>query len=513
MSEAPLLTSYQEASGMNDKATNELAEYLHRYIDVFRKISDYKTKRNLSLLLLFWRIASSKDLLLRDLGNDPDEGKASTLASFSVPSDASFFAVFRELEDPDIADQVERALRLIADSNDRAFHGVVESLIPSSWTTIGDVEFRNRLVREALVHLASNIFEKLTFNDEANFRSSHIFEPAIQVYAELSHKRSDAFCTSDSLASLLANLLSPSSGESVYDPACGSASLLLKCAQYAYELKQGAAAIGLYGQELNASNWAIAKLNALLSPFGKNATLHLGDSIRDPKFINADGSIQKFDIAVSNIPFSLKDWGEREAQCDPFDRFQWGVPPRSSGDYAFISHMLSSLNEAGRMAVVVPNGVLFRGSHEGKIRKSLVQNNLIDAVIGLPAKLLYDTSIPCSVLCLRKNRASEYVLFIDASNDFNAGKLQNSLSLEHISKISQTVKERKSVERYSCEVSREEIANNDFNLNISRYVQVEEEKPRSDINALFRKQRRLTAELHELDGRLDSIVKRLGVGD
>lgn len=494
---------------MNDKASNEALNFLHRYFDIFRKVKDTKTKRDLSLSLLFWRLVSKPNHSAQDLKRGSEVEQDAVFDFFSIPRRANFFTFVRNLENQHIAKDIDLALQSIEDSNVEVLCGVFDSLTQFSDSGIGDEAFRNRLAREAITVISDSVVDSFATYKNDSFFGLSFFERAIQVCAELSHKRSDAFCTSESLSSLVAHIVAPHPGESVYDPACGSASLLLACAQFTAEKSDGPFAISLNGQEVNAGNWAIAKMNVLTSNFSTSATLHLGDSIRAPRFLNADGSIKQFDVGVSNIPFSLKDWGADEAQHDPFGRFQWGVPPKSSGDYAFISQMLSSLNTNGRMAVIVPNGVLFRAGNEGQIRKSLIESNLIEAVIGLPAKLLYDTSIPCSVIFFRKNRVANSVLFVDASREFIGGKLQNQLGHEHISKISAVVNEWQTIAQYSCEVPLETIYENDFNLNISRYVSMVEERGESDIKALLGKQRRLKTELDDLNEQMDSLIEGL----
>ncbi len=176
----------------------------------------------------------------------------------------------------------------------------------------------------------------------------------------------------------------------------------------------------------------------------------------------------KFDVVVANPPFSLDKWGAQNASEDKYRRFERGVPPKSKGDYAFVLHMIASLNEHGRMGVVLPHGVLFRGSSEGKIRKQLIDENLLDAVIGLPSNLFFGTSIPACILVFKKQKSDNNVLFIDASREFNKEKNQNSLDDKHMQKILDTYKNRKELDKYSHKATLKEIQENDYNLN-SRY--------------------------------------------
>jgi type I restriction enzyme M protein len=192
----------------------------------------------------------------------------------------------------------------------------------------------------------------------------------------------------------------------------------------------------------------------------------------------------KFDVVVANPPFSLDKWGADFAEHDSFKRFSdYSIPPASKGDYAFVLHMIKSLNENGRMGVVLPHGVLFRGASEGRIREKLINDNLLDAIIGLPANLFFGTSIPACILVFKKNRATNDILFIDASREFNKSKNQNNLNDGHIAKILETYQARKEVEKYAHIATLEEIQENDYNLNIPRYVDTFEEEVKVDIEA------------------------------
>jgi type I restriction enzyme M protein len=219
----------------------------------------------------------------------------------------------------------------------------------------------------------------------------------------------------------------------------------------------------------------------------------------------------KFDVVVANPPFSLDKWGADELADDHYRRFEYGLPPKSKGDYAFVEHMLASLNAQGRMGVVLPHGVLFRGASEGKIRKQIIDDNLLDAVIGLPANLFFGTGIPAAILLFKKGRTNTDVLFIDASREFNKDKNQNSIDDEHIAKILQTYQNRKEVEKYSHVATLEEIQENDYNLNIPRYVDTFEEEEPVDIEATKEKIARIENELVEVKKQMQGHLEELGL--
>jgi type I restriction enzyme M protein len=243
-----------------------------------------------------------------------------------------------------------------------------------------------------------------------------------------------------------------------------------------------------------------------------------GDTIRNPKLKDGD-QLLKFDTVVANPPFSLDKWGADEAESDVHNRFWRGVPPKSKGDWAFITHMIETLNETGKAGVVVPHGVLFRGASEGKIRQKTIEENLLEAVIGLPANLFFGTGIPAAILVFNKDKKSKEVLFIDASQHFESGKNQNKLNEDHLAHIVDTYRSFNEgkletgviEEKYSYVASVDEITENDFNLNIPRYVDTFEEEAEVDIQAVQSEIDRLEDELKVVQGQMEKYLKELGV--
>ena len=243
-----------------------------------------------------------------------------------------------------------------------------------------------------------------------------------------------------------------------------------------------------------------------------DARIEKGDTIRDPKLVE-HGELMLFDRVIANPPFSLKDWGREVAEHDAYGRFPYGLPPKSYGDLAFVQHMVASLNITGRLGVVMPHGILFRGNSEQHIRQGLLEQNLIDAVIGLPPNLFYGTGIPASILIIQKSRPASHqnrVLFIDGSRDFQAGKNQNSLRPEDIAKIVEAYLTYQDLENYARVVSLDEIRQNDYNLNISRYVGITKEAEVVDIGAVIQELRELEAERAELEAKMYGYLKELG---
>lgn len=316
--------------------------------------------------------------------------------------------------------------------------------------------------------------------------------------------------------------MKPKENDRIYDPTCGSGGLLLK----AYK-KVPSGKVAIYGQELNAQTWALCTMNMFLHGVD-DARIWQGDTLSNPQNIE-DDKLMKFQVVVANPPFSLDKWdsgfltdveadskGKKKmtAELDPYHRFDWGVPPTSKGDYAFVLHMLASLDaENGRMAIVLPHGVLFRGASEGKIRRQLVEMNLLDAVIGLPANLFYGTGIPACILVFKKNRPQRDVLFIDASGEgnFEKGKNQNILRDTDIARIVSTYEKRETVDKYSYRASLDEIRENDFNLNIPRYVDTFEEEELVDIDEVQRNIANIEAELAQVQAQMKQYLEELGL--
>ena len=237
----------------------------------------------------------------------------------------------------------------------------------------------------------------------------------------------------------------------------------------------------------------------------------MGDTIRNPKLIQSKTTI-KFEVVVANPPFSLDKWGHEKASKDPFKRFHRGIPPKTKGDFAFISHMVETITENnGRVGVVVPHGVLFRGSSEAKIRQKLIEENLLDTVIGLPANLFFGTGIPAAILIFKKNKKDDSVFFVDASSEYQEGKNQNKLRERDIEKIVRAFKKRKNMDKYTYKASFKEIEENDFNLNIPRYVDTFEEEEEIDIKTVQKEIEGLKSELSKVRKQMDKYLKELGL--
>ena len=328
----------------------------------------------------------------------------------------------------------------------------------------------------------------------------------ISQFAAGAGKKAGEFYTPQEVSQILADIVTTGKTRlrNVYDPTCGSGSLLIRAAR-------NGKAEDIYGQEKNPTTFNLCRMNMLLHGIKfNNFRIENNDTLEHDEF----GDMQ-FDAVLANPPFSA-EW-TADAKFNNDDRFSkpGKLAPKSKADYAFILHMVHHLNEGGTMACVAPHGVLFRGSAEGTIRQFLIEKkNYIDAIIGLPANIFYGTSIPTCILVLKKCRqADDNILFIDASKEFEKVKTQNKLRPEHIEKIVTTYRERKEIEKYSHCASLDEIKENDYNLNIPRYVDTFEEEEEIDIKAVMAEIKSLEAQRAELDAQIDVYLKELGLVD
>lgn len=337
------------------------------------------------------------------------------------------------------------------------------------------------------------------------------YEYLIKQFADQGGTKGGEFYTPEQVVKTLVGIVKPKEGESIYDPTTGSGGMLIHSTYYIEEHGGNPKNVSLNGQEINLSTWAICKMNMLFHD-ATGADIKKGDTIRDPKHTNT-GVLKTFDVVLANPPFSLKNWGLDEAKADTYNRFVYGLPPKSYGDLAFVEHMIASLNSKGRMGTVVPHGVLFRGSSEGKIRTGLLKDDLIEAVIGLPQNIFYGTGIPAALLIINKEKQEERkgkILFIDASNGFVKDGNKNKLRDEDIEKIIETFNNFETVEKYAEVVELKTIEENDCNLNISRYVDTTEEEEEVDIEQVLQDIREIKMNLVDGEEKLNGYLEELG---
>lgn len=330
------------------------------------------------------------------------------------------------------------------------------------------------------------------------------FNRLLNLLSEESTKRRGELNLPDSLTTILTELVAPTTGDSIYDPTCGFGSLLLQFAEKALECR-------LYGQEINADNFALAKINMYLHQVAAN--IYCGDTLRNPQHINA-GKLLQFDKVVAYPPFCLYDWGYTDLLDDKYDRFaKYGLPPRNKVDYAFVLHMLASLKDNGTMAVILPQGVLFRSAAEAKIRQKLLVDNLLDCVINLPVGLFSTTAIATCILLFKKSRSNQDVLIIDASKDFDKQRRNNILNTLQVAKILDVYKNRVSIDGYSKLASLDEIAKNEFNLSANLYCSSVDEQIADKLKNITDKLSQLESQLMDVKFSMRKSVRELGLTD
>jgi len=312
--------------------------------------------------------------------------------------------------------------------------------------------------------------------------------------------------------SLLVEILDPQEKMRICDPACGSGGMLVQSVYHLREIGQNPKNISLYGQERNINTWAICKMNMLLHGLA-SARLEKGDTLRSPKLVREDGKLIEFDIVIANPPFSLKNWGYEEAQHDSYRRFRFGIPPKGYGDYAFVQHMIATVNHVGRVGVVLPHGVLFRGGAEGKIRKGILEEDVLEAIIGLPSNLFFGAGIPACLFIVNRNKRPERkgkVFFLYGAKDYQEGKKQNKLRKEDIAKIVNAYRNYSAIEKYCRPVSLDEIRANDYNMNITRYIDITEEEEPIDVQVVLNQLKELKKERAGVEEKMNQFLSELG---
>jgi type I restriction enzyme M protein len=406
---------------------------------------------------------------------------------------------------------LNKASEELESTNSEALEGVLAGIDYNDERKLGDSKNRDSVLQRLVQHFSA-----------VNLRNDNLSEPdllgrayeyLIEKFADDAGKKGGEFYTPNMVVRLMVELLEPREGMRICDPTCGSGGMLIQSAKYITAHGARAENVSLFGQEKNLGTWAICKMNMLLHGF-PDARIEKGDTIRDPKLLQ-DGELMLFDRVIANPPFSLEGWGIEVAEHDSHGRFRFGVPPKSKGDLAFVQHMVATLNVHGKMAVVMPHGVLFRGASEGRIREGLLKEDLIEAVIGLPTNLFYGTGIPAAIIVLNRDKdkaRTGKVLFVEGSREFREGGTQNYLRDEDVRKISATVHSFETIERYSEVVQVSEIEKNDWNLNISRYVETSEAETQIRVAEAIAKLRIAERERDAAAATMNRYLNELGYG-
>lgn len=509
---------------MSDKQQN-LETKLWAVADVLRGTMDANEFKNYILGFIFYKYLSEKIELrltnelkqdgltfeqayaINKFKKDLRQEAIENLGYFIEPQDLfSNLVKQASVGDEDLIQNVERAFKKVGDSSiggesAQDFENLFDDVDLQSSKLGRKVSDKNKLIGQIIKHLSEIDFE--LENDENDILGD-AYEYLISQFASDAGKKAGEFYTPQEVSKILAKLVTVGKNrlKSVYDPTCGSGSLLLRVSK---EVR----VTDFYGQELNQTTYNLARMNMILHDVNFNDfDIRQGDSLEEPLFID-----ERFEAIVANPPFSAK-WSSDKKFLDD-ERFSAAgkLPPKSKADYAFVEHMIYHLDENGTMAIVLPHGVLFRGAAEGTIRKFLVdERNYLDAVIGLPANLFYGTSIPTCVLVFKKCREeNDDILFIDASQEFEKVKNQNKLRKSDIDKIVNTYINREEIDKYSHRASLEEIKENDFNLNIPRYVDTFEEEEPVDLDEVCKELEKISEEMKEVDAEIKKYCDELGI--
>ncbi len=490
---------------------DEINNIVWKACDTFRGAVDPSEYKNYILTMLFIKYLSDLWKDKRDEYEKNYKGdvkrieRALSRERFIVPQGSDFDFLYSKRDTANIGELINIALEKIEDANKAKLENVFRNIDFNSDANLGQTKERNRRLKNLLDD----------FNDpKLDLRPSKIgkrdiigdvYEYLIARFAAGAGKKAGEFYTPPEVSMLMAKLLNPKSGDRICDPACGSGSLLIRVSKEVPNHN-----FFIAGQESNGSTWSLCRMNMFLHELD-NARVEWCDTITNPKLIEGD-SLMKFNIVVANPPFSLDKWGADDAVTDRFHRFWRGIPPKSKGDYAFISHMIEiALQDEGKVGVIVPHGVLFRGGSESIIRRKLIEENLLAAVIGIPPNLFFGTTIPAAILLFNKGKKTKDVLFIDASREYQSDKNQNLLRLEDMEKIVKTFKEFKTVDKYSYCATFEEIQGNEFNLNIPRYVDTFEEEKVIDISAVQKDIIELENEISNVRKDMNKYLKELGL--
>ncbi len=427
--------------------------------------ADFKTY--IFPLLFFKRICDVWDEEYQEIVDETGDEQLAWFPEshrFQIPEDCHWVDV--RAKPSNVGAALQRSMREIEKANPDTLFGV-----------FGDAQWSNkdRLSDELLKNLIEH-FSSLPLGNK-NVQSDLLgdaYEYLIKKFADATNKKAGEFYTPRSVVRMMIEMLDPKEGEFIYDPACGTGGMLLAAVQHVKEMHGDVKRLRgkLYGQEKNLTTSAIARMNLFLHGI-EDFKVERGDTLRTPLFFDGD-RLATFDCVIANPPFSLEKWGEDQWVNDPYGRNFAGLPPSSSGDFAWVQHMVKSMAEvSGRMAVVLPQGALFRKGAEGDIRQKLLEMDLVEAVIGLAPNLFYGTGLAACILVMRKRKPAarkKKVLVADASRLFKRGRAQNYLESDHASAILGWYRDFKDVEDAARVVSLDEIKSEDWTLNISRYV-------------------------------------------
>lgn len=486
----------------------QLKQFLWRSADILRgKIDSSDYKKYIFGLLFYKRISDVWDEEYKKVleeYHDEEIAKADHNHRFQVPRDCRWDVIQKEATG--IGQKLNEIFDKLANANSPKLDKIFDDL---------DFANKDKFPNETLQRLI-NHFSQHNFGD--NYISSDLlgdaYEYLIEQFAADAGKKGGEFYTPREVERVIIQILKPHEKDHIYDMAVGSGGFLLEAYHHlkneAGEKK--ARSLYLYGQEINIGTYAIAKINMFLHGLDA-ADIQRGDTLADPKFLNTDGSLKTFDICVANPPYSISEWEYEIFKHDKYGRVAgYEMPPAKKADYAFVLHMVRSMNENGRAGIVLPHGVLFRGGAEGRIREQLIKNDLIEAIIALPAKLFYGTGIPAAIVIFNKNKPENHknkIFIVDAEKDYEEGKNQNRLRKKDIEKIVSAFEDYRDIEKFARVVDIKELEENEFNLNVRRYVKNGDEEEAIDVKMVWAEVKNIDKERAAIDKKVEGYLKDL----
>ena len=505
--------------------TQELESKLWQAADILRGQIDSADYKNYIFSILFLKRLS--DRFDEEVQNAVNAGVPLAIAltdrdehEFFVPEQARWPVITSA--SMNLGEALNVASHAVEEANTPRLDGV---LSPTNWndeSKLGSPANRERIIRSLLNHFGDLDLRDETLREDSSGVGNVLgdaYEYLINRFADDAGKKGGEFYTPRPVVRLIVELLQPREGMRICDPTAGSGGMLIYAAQYVREQGGRSRNLALHGQERNLGTLAIGKLNLLLHGL-RAARLEPGDVIAEPGLVDSSGRLLSYDRVIANPPFSLKNWGHDFAPNDPHHRFdRYGaIPPKTRGDLAFLMHMLSVTNSQGMVGVVMPHGILFRGGAEGKIRRGIVEADLFEAIIGLAPNLFSGASIPVAICVLNKAKPAERrgrVLFVDAAQQgyFRQGKARNFIDREHIDRIVQAYTAFEDVERFAHVASMEEIQDNDFNLNISRYVDTTEPMEVISVEDALAQLREAERKRDDTVAKMNSLLAELGFSD
>jgi type I restriction enzyme M protein len=487
---------------------NELNSFLWKSADILRgKVNSEDYKKYIFGLLFYKRISDVWDEEYKkwlDELQDEELAKADYNHRFQVPEDCKW-------------NVIEKTSTSIGQRLNAIFDKLTNANSPKLDKIFDDLDFANKdKFPNETVQKLINHFSQYNFGDsyiKADMLGD-AYEYLIKQFAAGAGKKGGEFFTPREIERVVVGILKPKPKDHIYDPTCGSGGFLLESYHYVREHfgEEEAKKVLLYGQEMNLDTFAISKINMFLHGLD-SADIRRGDTLTDPQFLDKKGGLQTYDNVVANFPYSIKEYNYGAFSSDKYGRIAgYEVPPIKNADYAFILHIVKSMNDTGKAGIVVPHGVLFKTDASGRIREQMIRNDLIEAVIAMPSKLFFGVGIPVALLILNKNKPKERkdrILFIDAEKDYQEGKNQNTLRNQDIQKVISAFDSFKDVEKFAHVADRKEIEENDFNLNVRRFVDSSDEEEIIDVKIVLVELEKVEKERDLADKKVKDYLKEL----